>query len=93
MIYYRSTKIAKFVLFFLRKYDWCRLKLQGEKILNQDYLILYSHPHKWNKNKDRFFIFRQIITQSLLDDLTNFKPMDISYELEKKLVEEMSAKN
>lgn len=79
MRYYKHLWQAKLVIKWLWVYDWCCLKLQGEKIISQSYLVL-GDISMGNRG---YCAFRQIITQSLIDDLHNMKPWNPE-ELEKQ---------
>ncbi len=85
--YYKSIKLLKLHLFFIRINDYIRLKINGEIIVSQNYTIMSSIN---SINNDKFFICKLIYTKSMIDDIKNYYSRDFTAELEQKLVDELS---
>ncbi len=81
--------MLKFHLLFVRVYDFLRLRLGGETILSQQYMVCSDQMRLWNNLSPRYYICRLIYTQSMVDDLKDFQHVDYEHELEKHLVESM----
>ena len=78
---YRSIRMLNFCLFFVRIYDFLRLRLRGETILSQQYMICIDQMRSWNNLSPRWYIFKMIYTQSMIDDLKASQGMDYEQEL------------
>jgi len=78
---YKTTRHAKIAIFFMCIFDWCRLKLHGDKILSQKYIISTNFFNE-------IIICRLIMTKRMYNDIMSFKNSeDINDNIEDALYE------
>ena len=80
---YKTLAGVKFGIFLKRIYDYIELKLNGERILQQDYginITLNFWPHV-----KRYEIINLVLTQSMIDNMSDLMKQDINAEIEKEL--------
>lgn len=73
--------MLKFCLLFVRVYDYLRLRLKGEIILSQQYMICSDFLRECNGLSPRYLIGKLIWTQSMIDDIKSFQHTDYEQEL------------
>ncbi len=80
---YKYKFIAGLMLKWLNFWYPLKIKLRGDTLIqNKSYVITY------NQGKT-FIIHKAFITQEMIDDLQNFKSIDVNAELENILMEEL----
>ncbi|HSG31094.1 MAG TPA: hypothetical protein VLB82_06055 [Thermodesulfobacteriota bacterium] len=83
---FKTLRGVKFAMFLKRPYDWIKLKLRGEKIIQQNYAI---DGTSINFGKSYYRIMNLILTESMKTDFAKEFKRDITAEIEKHLVEEL----
>lgn len=78
---YSSLRILRLHLFFIKMYDFLRLKMAGETILSQQYMVCSDQMRLWNNLSPRYYIGKLIYTQSMIDDIKSLQGMDYEQEL------------
>lgn len=79
---------AELCLLWINFYIPFKIKKEGGILLSNNSKVLWMNHFGFN-NKNPWLVWKAFITQGMIDDLTSYKGLDISVEIEKILAEEI----